>query len=243
MIGANRRYPALRAAPKFERQLYAPSAQVGGALPPLPRSDPDPSSASMTGSSAAPSPVRSSAGTATIILLVRVPLHAVSLWLPLLPASCPHFSSLPALLLPVERNVASTTAPGSGMRPGPAQITAMPPRRSIVIPRSARRRARRTLTSMPPPRLLSDTSNPPASMPPQNDSIPSELIRLHSCEYDIVQRPPVHFLRYPCSSRYETRFTSLITASAAIIAQLTVSCPPRLPLLSRFRAAASAPAS
>ena len=187
--------------------------------------------------------MRSSAGTATTVLLVRVPLHAEGLWLSLLPASCPHFPGLPALLLPVERNVASTTAPGSGMRPGPAQTAAMPPRRSIVIPRSARRRARRTPASMPPPRLLSDASNPPASMPPRNDSIPGELVRLHSCGHGTVQRPPVRFLRHPCSSRYATRFISLITASAAIIAQLTVSCPPRLPLLSRSRAAASAPAS
>jgi len=39
-----------------------------------------------------------------------------------------------------------------------------------------------------------------------------------------------------------TRFTSLITASAAAGAQLTVSCPPRLPLLSRSRAVAPTPA-
>ena len=94
----------------------------------------------------------------------------------------------------------------------------------------------------PPCRLLSDTSNPPAHRPPRNDSIPGEPVRLHSCGHGIVRRPPMRFLGHPCSSRHVTRLTSLFTASAATGAQITVSCPPRPHLLSRPRAAASAPA-
>lgn len=61
---------------------------------------------------------RSSARTAASILLVLVPLTTVDLWLSLLPTSWPHFSILPALLLPVERNVALRIPPGSRRVPG-----------------------------------------------------------------------------------------------------------------------------
>ena len=120
----------------------------------MPRSDPG----------AAPLPVRSSAGTATTVLLARVPLHAEGLWLSLLPASCPHFPGLPRA--PVagreERRVHhgarlwSAAGPGADHGHGAAR----------------RRRARLTPASVPPRRLLSDTSNPPASRPQRNDSIP-----------------------------------------------------------------------
>jgi len=137
LIGAHRRHPASRAIARSLRELYAPSPWTGGFAPPFLRSAPVLLSSPTAGPNAALSPVRSSVRTATSILLVRVPTAAAGLWLSLLPTSGPHFSSLPALLLPVERNVAPVTAAGSGLRPGPAVTAAMPPRCATVVPRRA----------------------------------------------------------------------------------------------------------